>query len=96
MNGLPKAVRIYLATLYRRLQNAVEYAEDNLENLIDFHKASSCAFMSVVTFYRMFEIFAGMNFMEYVRKRRLGRGKHDHDRTAAAQFPAGEYRRLYN
>jgi AraC-like DNA-binding protein len=57
--------------IYRRLQNAIDYAESNLFLQVDFKEAAAEAYMSVATFYRAFEIFVGMSFMEYVRKRRL-------------------------
>jgi AraC-like DNA-binding protein len=57
--------------IYRRIQNAIDYAEANLESDVDFREAAAEAYMSIATFYRTFEIFVGMTFMEYVRRRRL-------------------------
>ena len=55
--------------IYRCIQNAIDYAETNLATEVEFRRAASEAFMSVATFYRTFEVFVGMTFMEYVRRR---------------------------
>ena len=57
--------------IYRSIQSAVNYAESNLTGSVDFRTAAGEAYMSVATFYRTFELFVGMSFMEYVRRRRL-------------------------
>jgi AraC family transcriptional regulator len=54
-----------------RLNKAMEYIEENLENDIDFSQAARIACCSEYYFRRMFSFLAGMSLSEYVRSRRL-------------------------
>lgn len=54
-----------------RLNEAVEYIEMNLENKIDYTKASKIACCSVYHFQRMFSYIAGVTLGEYIRRRKM-------------------------
>jgi len=54
-----------------RLNEAVEYIEMNLENKIDYTKASKIACCSVYHFQRIFSYIAGVTLGEYVRRRKM-------------------------
>lgn len=58
-------------TYYERIQQAIDYIEENLGADITAEEAARCAFLSVAHFYRLFPEFTGYSYKEYVRKRRL-------------------------
>lgn len=63
-----------------RLNDAMEYVEENLTGEITLEGAARRAACSSYHFQRMFSYIAGMTFSEYVRRRRM---------TAAAMELAG-------
>lgn len=54
-----------------RLNQAMEYIENNLTNEIDMKEVSRIALCSEFHFSKMFSYLAGMQLSEYVRKRKL-------------------------
>ena len=54
-----------------RLNEALNYIEDNLDGEIDYTKAAKLACCSVYHFQRMFSYIAGRPLAEYIRNRRL-------------------------
>jgi AraC family transcriptional regulator len=58
-------------TYYERIQQAIDYIEENLGADITVDEAAQNAFLSVSHFYRLFPEFTGYSYKEYVRKRRL-------------------------
>lgn len=56
---------------YQRIQKAIDYIEDNLEQAITIEMCAKKAYMSVSGFYRMFISVVGYSSKEYVRKCRL-------------------------
>lgn len=56
---------------YQRIQNAIDYIEDNLEQAITIEMCVKKAYMSVSGFYRMFLSLVGCTVKEYIRMRRL-------------------------
>ncbi|WP_410772608.1 GyrI-like domain-containing protein [Fontibacillus sp. BL9] len=54
-----------------RLNQALEYIEDNLGSKIDYEKAARIACCSSFHFQRMFSYIAGIPLSEYIRRRRM-------------------------
>ena len=54
-----------------RLNQAVGYIEDNLEDSIDIAQAARIACCSAFHFQRMFGYIAGVSLSEYIRRRRM-------------------------
>ena len=55
----------------KRLQNAVNFIEENLDNPISLADVSKAAFSSLSYFHRIFYFTTGLTVKEYIRKRRL-------------------------
>ncbi len=55
----------------KRMNDALYYIEENLDNEIDFKEAARLAFCSEYHFQRMFSFLAGITLSEYIRRRRL-------------------------
>ncbi|AFM40945.1 hypothetical protein Desaci_1968 [Desulfosporosinus acidiphilus SJ4] len=55
----------------KRMNDALNYIEENLTNEIDFNEAARLAFCSEYHFQRMFSFLAGITLSEYIRRRRL-------------------------
>lgn len=55
----------------KRLNEAMDYIENNLDNEIDMKEVAKIALCSEFHFSKMFSYLAGMQLSEYVRKRRL-------------------------
>jgi AraC family transcriptional regulator len=55
----------------RRMNEALEYIENNLSGQIDISKAAKIALCSEYHFQRMFSFLAGISLAEYIRRRRL-------------------------
>ena len=55
----------------KRMNDAIEYMEDNLANDISFEKAAQLACCSQYHFQRMFSYIIGVPLSEYLRRRRL-------------------------
>lgn len=58
-------------TVYEQIQNAIEYAEDNLSGRANPEEAAEKAHMSLRSLYNYFQAITGYSFGEYYRKRRL-------------------------
>lgn len=54
-----------------RINNVLEYIEDNLDNKIDFNYAAKLAFCSKNNLSNMFNAVTGIQLNEYIRRRRL-------------------------
>lgn len=54
-----------------RLNQALDYIEDNLDGEIDFEKIAQIACCSFFHFQRMFSYIAGIPLSEYIRRRRM-------------------------
>ena len=54
-----------------RLNDALNYIEDNLQEEIEYEKAAKIACCSTYHFQRMFSYIAGVPLSEYIRNRRL-------------------------
>ena len=55
----------------QRMNNAINYIEDNLTNDIDFNEVAKVACCSVHHFQRMFSFITDVPLSEYIRRRRL-------------------------
>ncbi|AKA69285.1 AraC family transcriptional regulator [Clostridium scatologenes] len=55
----------------KRMNNALNYIEENLDNEIDFKEVARLALCSEYHFQRMFSFLAGISLSEYIRRRRL-------------------------
>lgn len=60
-----------------RLNEALQYIEDNLDGEIKYEKAAKIAYCSVYHFQRMFSYMAGITLSEYIRNRRLTKAAFD-------------------
>ncbi len=58
---------------YTRLQKAIDFIEDNLDQPISLTDVSKSAFSSLSYFHRVFYFTTGVTVKEYIRKRRLSR-----------------------
>lgn len=56
---------------YERIQQSIDFIEDNLAEEITVEQCAKQAYMSVSGFYRMFLSVVGYNIKEYIRMRRL-------------------------
>lgn len=54
-----------------RLNQAIDYIEDNLSETIDYDQAAQIACCSTFHFQRMFSYIAGVPLSEYIRRRRM-------------------------
>ena len=55
----------------KKMNEALNYIEENLTNDIDFKEVARLAFCSEYHFQRMFSFLAGVTLSEYIRRRRL-------------------------
>jgi AraC family transcriptional regulator len=55
----------------KKMNDALNYIEENLTNDIDFKEVARLAFCSEYHFQRMFSFLAGISLSEYIRRRRL-------------------------
>jgi len=55
----------------KRMNDALNYIEENLDNEIDFKEAARLSLCSEYHFQRMFSFLAGISLSEYIRRRRL-------------------------
>lgn len=55
----------------KRMNYALNYIEENLDNEIDFKEIARLALCSEYHFQRMFSFLAGISLSEYIRRRRL-------------------------
>lgn len=55
----------------KRMNDALNYIEENLDGEIDFKEVSRLAFCSEYHFQRIFSFLAGASLSEYIRRRRL-------------------------
>jgi len=55
----------------QRMNHAIDYIEDNLENNIDYEQIARIAVCSVYQFQRMFSFVLEVPLSEYIRRRRL-------------------------
>ncbi len=55
----------------KRMNDALNYIEENLDNEIDLKEVARLAFCSEYHFQRMFSFLSGISLSEYVRRRRL-------------------------
>ncbi len=56
---------------YERIQQSIDFIEDNLTEEITVEQCAKQAYMSVSGYYRMFLSVVGYNIKEYIRMRRL-------------------------
>lgn len=54
-----------------RLNQALDYMEDNLDGVIQYERAAQIACCSTFHFQRMFSYLAGIPLSEYIRRRRM-------------------------
>ena len=55
----------------KKMNEALRYIEENLDNEIDFQEVARLAWCSEYHFKRMFSFLAGVTLSEYIRRRRL-------------------------
>lgn len=55
----------------KRMNEALNYIEENLDGEVDLKKVAKLAFCSEYHFQRMFSFLAGVSLSEYIRRRRL-------------------------
>ncbi|MCC5429151.1 AraC family transcriptional regulator, partial [Clostridium botulinum] len=55
----------------KRMNDSINYIEENLDDEIDFKEVARLAFCSEYHFQRMFSFLAGVSLSEYIRRRRL-------------------------
>ena len=55
----------------KRMNEVLDYIEENLTNKIDFKEVAKLALCSEYHFQRMFSFLAGVTLSEYIRRRRL-------------------------
>lgn len=63
--------------LIYRIQNAIDYIEDNLYEKIEIEDAARAAFMSLSSFYIVFSSLLGTTVKDYIRKRRLSMSSYE-------------------
>lgn len=55
----------------KRMNNAINYIEDNLEGKVDYEKAAREACSSVYSFQRAFSFIVDVTLSEYIRRRKM-------------------------
>ncbi len=55
----------------KRLNEAIDYVEDNLENTLSYDEAARIACCSTFYFQRIFSYVCGVSLSEYIRRRRM-------------------------
>ncbi len=55
----------------KRMNDSINYIEENLDGEIDFKEVARLAFCSEYHFQRMFSFLAGVSLSEYIRRRVL-------------------------
>lgn len=55
----------------RKLSNAIDYIENNLDGEISYEEAAKITCCSIYYFQRMFTYVAGISLSEYIRRRRM-------------------------
>lgn len=55
----------------KRMNNAINYIENNLEGKVDYEKAAREAFSSVYSFQRAFSFIVDVTLSEYIRRRKM-------------------------
>lgn len=63
--------------MLEKMNEVIEYIENNLENEIDMNKIASISCYSQTTFQRMFSIICDLPLSEYIRRRRLTQAAFD-------------------
>jgi AraC family transcriptional regulator len=56
---------------YHRIQNSIEFIEQNLDENIDIVNVASKAYFSTFHFQRLFQAISGFSVQNYIRKRRM-------------------------
>lgn len=56
---------------FKRMNDAITYIEENLDDEIDYHQISRLTHCSVYHFQRMFSFMANISIATYIRRRRL-------------------------
>ena len=56
---------------FKKMNNAMDYIEENLADEISYDKIAQLAHCSVYHFQRMFPFITGVTLSEYIRRRRL-------------------------
>ena len=56
---------------FERIQNAIEYIEDNLQEKMSITNISSQSYFSAFHFQRLFQAITGFSVQQYIRNRRL-------------------------
>lgn len=56
---------------YERVQQSIDYIEENLKLELSLEVVASKAYMSIANFYRLFYAFTGHSIKDYIRLRRL-------------------------
>ena len=70
---------------YERIQQAIDYIEDHLLDVIDLQQVAEAAYMSLSSLYRLFFSITGYRVKEYIRARRI---------SEASQVLVGTERRI--
>ena len=55
----------------QRIENAIDYVEENITEKIDYDEVAKCAYSSTFHFQRVFAIMCGFTLGEYIRRRKL-------------------------
>lgn len=63
--------------LINRIQNAIDFIEDNLYEKIEIEDVARTAFMSLSSFYTVFSSLLGTTVKDYIRKRRLSMSSYE-------------------
>ncbi|MGM0508646.1 MAG: AraC family transcriptional regulator [Fusobacteriota bacterium] len=66
---------------YKRIQDTVDYIEDNLQREITLEELAKKADLSKYYFHRLFSSMVGDTVMAYIRKRRLARATQELENT---------------
>ena len=65
----------------KKLNNAIEYIENNLDKEISYEEAARIACCSSYYFQRMFTYITGISLSEYIRRRRMSQAAFELQRT---------------
>ena len=67
----------------KRINNAIDYIEHNLDSDISYDEAARIACCSTYYFQRMFSYITGISLAEYIKRRRMTQAAFELQRTDA-------------
>ena len=75
----------------KKINNAIDYIENNLDSEISYDEAAQIACCSTYYFQRMFTYITGISLAEYIRRRRMTQAAFELQRTDKRVLEVGTH-----